>query len=459
MKAHPLILLALLAGPAAAASPADFAWQAEVCLEAAERDELAAVTLTPAVYAQSRTDLGDLALFDDAGRAVPFKIESVTASDREVNRQERTLTLRQVEELPGNVLRLTLADPNTNGLPLLRGLRLETPLRDFERRVRVEGSVDGTSWRLLATNAPIFDVSRYAAFAHHEIALAPAAGCRLVRLTCEAVEQRPRASTQLTEVDDGDARRLQTTRQTTVDARPFQVTRLVGWAEVPRTAAVLVPYAVAWRTNLVVSRAGPRRLLGNVAGARLPLRRLVLRVTGTDVSQPFRLLGARAPAAALPLDAEPERLLAEGRLVRFAFRDFLRESLTIDFADGRWDDYRLELPEPAADFAIAGIEAWGECHRLFFIARPGQHYRLLCGGDSAAGAAGNHAADAVQVLRQQGFAPVAATITALTRNSDARPRHGVAAWQGRWIFPTGVALAVAALAWALVHASRKVSLD
>ena len=55
--------------------------------------------------------------------------------------------------------------------PAAEELTVVTPLKDFERRVRVFGSDNGKDWTPLVTDGLVFDYSRYMNVSNHDIRL------------------------------------------------------------------------------------------------------------------------------------------------------------------------------------------------------------------------------------------------------------------------------------------------
>ena len=111
------------------------------------------VILGPRVFDNARRDLGDLRLFDASGRAVPYAL-------REMRRRFRREKFEASEfnrgEGPDDSSELVL-DLGDEGVEH-NEVKVITPGRNFRRRVVLEGSDDGKSWREIAdTNLIQFD--------------------------------------------------------------------------------------------------------------------------------------------------------------------------------------------------------------------------------------------------------------------------------------------------------------
>jgi hypothetical protein len=96
----------------------------------------------------ARPDLGDLRLYDDAGREVPFRIEQPAPSHKAV-RSARNFRVTLASNMTVAALETSLAQP-------IDRITLETPARDFIKAVTLEGSNDGQTWQTVARDQPVF---------------------------------------------------------------------------------------------------------------------------------------------------------------------------------------------------------------------------------------------------------------------------------------------------------------
>ena len=145
------ILAALhLAGVSAdGAAPAEFpaAWRYAQSLPIAQRG-LHKVSLPLDTLTRARPALEDLRLLDPSGHEVPYLLER-PARPLPSSRTPRALQVTLEAESTTLSIETGIAQP-------LTGLSLQTPAADFLKAVRIEGSTDGTTWRLLAQGQPVF---------------------------------------------------------------------------------------------------------------------------------------------------------------------------------------------------------------------------------------------------------------------------------------------------------------
>ncbi len=141
-----LIAAFLFAGSLDAITPNEWRFSQTIDVPA---NGLTRVNLPLETLDASRPDLGDVRILDSAGGEVPYLI------DRRMPRPESALRSQELRTaLEPTATRITL----TTGIKsFLKGVTFETPPGvEFIKAVQVEGSHDGTQWRSLAIDKPIF---------------------------------------------------------------------------------------------------------------------------------------------------------------------------------------------------------------------------------------------------------------------------------------------------------------
>ena len=151
-----------------AAEPASFGHSKRIDRGAAAVESILAVNFDSDVYAATRPDFPDLRIFDARSREIPYLVEKVT--------EPRTRTVRNpcgstVISLKGRGDGLDVLLRLDADAPAADGLNVMTPLRNYERRVGIEGSNDGVHWTPLLAGGLIFDYSRYMDIANRELRL------------------------------------------------------------------------------------------------------------------------------------------------------------------------------------------------------------------------------------------------------------------------------------------------
>lgn len=430
---------------------ARFRYATPLALPASSQEELAEWVLTPEAYRATRSDLADLRVVRaESGESVPCLVECVTQEREERVRRSVELRLMKAEELGDKRFQVTLErQPSQEKVGPLCGLSVQTPLRDFERRVTVEVSDDAVAWRCVAQDVRIMDLSSHADFRRTEVVL-PAVSERRLRLTVDQMDEALTGATAaVTTSTDADGAVRNIERQIREERRPFRIDRVAGWEEQVRWVRDARPLAAREVRGVsdvpaeLKSRFPKARLLGFEAG-RAPLERVQLRSAKKILSLDV-LLFAR--------DGDAEwRQIASDRVTRIAFRDFLDERMEVSFSESRAAAYCLVLPdgEAAADVEVVG--GGGPDYRAVFPYGQGQSCVLLAGDTEAEGPAG-YQPEQVRVLLRRGIRTVKATTAGWCENPSWRAAK--APGEIKWLLPAAVVLAVAVLGIAVALALRR----
>lgn len=111
--------------------------------------------LVPSVFDQARLDLGDLRLYDAAGREVPYALRV-----RRAQSESRPITAREFNRTAAADGSRELSLDLGESPPEHNQIELATAGSNFRRRVRLEGSDDGTNWRVLVEQAFLLHFQR-----------------------------------------------------------------------------------------------------------------------------------------------------------------------------------------------------------------------------------------------------------------------------------------------------------
>ncbi len=138
-------------------------WRARIEPEREAEEGLVEFSVIPEVFDRARPGLSDLRVLAGA-RALPWVKFRQAGTQRDVPVEVK---LYNPTRIPGEQNRVT-AD---FGDRLIKNrIRVQTPGRDFKRRVRVEASQDALSWQILVEDAFLFDV---AGLRHSDVSLPP----------------------------------------------------------------------------------------------------------------------------------------------------------------------------------------------------------------------------------------------------------------------------------------------
>ncbi len=453
------VLLCAAGLSARAADPSEFSRMKELAPPAGtEGRSIAAAVLDPELYAASRDDLGDLRVFR-AGTAVPHITERVTESRPRTVREIQSARRFSFREDAGNRIEVVFELLGDN--PRADGLEILTPLRDYERTLRVSTSADGAAWSALLPEAQLFDYTRYMDVAQREAAFPAPATTRFVKLEIfRADDAKTAPILELTrEFRQGKAE--SEIQKTTVETRPFRMDDVRFWKN--RTvdefkADVKRDYPAAGFT--VTRNPKEKTTIIEVKTRREPLTALRLATDSMNFRRAVTVQIRRAPGGEedwAPTAGDEWRTIAAGAVSDLSFRTVHRSSLTVAFPETRAAGYRLVIHDgDNPPLTITGVSGSGNVYRAVFLAESATPHVLYYGAPSMQ----PPEYDAAAVLGQlrQDFQPAVWTAGPEKANPGCTPRSGGGKWHAffakKLVFGGIIALVVLALGWALVRAVR-----
>ena len=286
-------LLLGLALPAAAAEPGAFRFSKAIERPSVDQECILAVVLDSDVYAATRRPFRTSASSTRRARKCP-------SSWRKPPQVERDRCGRPARAASSPCTSRTTASSwsciSTSDARAAEGLSIFTPLRNYERRVRVSGSKDGTAWTPLVGDGLVFDYSRYMDVANREVRL-PANDFRQLKIEVAGIgDTKESPFLELTR-KYRDGKEAETIEKTVLQRRPFRMDRIELW----RQGTVMVSeedkradYPVAaFRAE---EDAAGKRTIVHVQTHREPLTKFTLGTSSRNFS--------RAVAIEQPLDAQ-----------------------------------------------------------------------------------------------------------------------------------------------------------
>lgn len=361
------------------------------------QEELVAVPLDAVTYLRSSEELRNLMIFDSGGKEVPFRLARQTESKERPTEKKwtaRNLTLKpSADELD---IRFTLDDDDLQPT----SLQIETPLRNFEQRVRVFGRSQGEE-TLLADGA-VFDYSQYMDVRHVDVPLRENSfrSFRIIidKLTSEQESQ----IVELTRTLQGETEQSSQQRLL-VNRRPFRIDRI---GLIRRETRIAFNSAVTQRWPASIEAITQDNETGNTvvefSSSRQPLTKLTL----VTASQNFgRRVHLEVPdASGVRKDWNQ---IASGTVSYLKYRDIDERKLDIEFPVTRSQVYRLVIENRnSPPLSIDGLEAHGHVHQLLFLAQPEESYELHYGYQADSGQQRDYDTVAIDRLMATGISPL-----------------------------------------------------
>ncbi len=400
----------------AVADPPSLKYVKPLSLPTLDKEELVAVPLDSDVYDVTRAGLPDLRLLDAANKEVAFIVRKAV-SKRDETIQDTWTARRQpsAKPLDNGGLEITLELEREEPTP--NGVRLVSPLRNFEQRVRVEFSPDGQNWQPLLSDGLIFDYAKYIdvrsdtvhwttlADAAHDGERPADAPRRRIRITIDDVTKEQES--QLMEL----TRRLrggevtEKSERLIIDRRPFRIERIDFWRDVIRDRVTGDQQADYPLSSMAVSEdADAKQTHVTLDSRREPLTSLSLVTEARNFSRSAQVQTEREQGA-----RSSWFTIASGNVSRIDVRRLDRTNLAIAIPETRQPRYRLVIENrDSPPLTITGVTARGSVYEVVFLADPKAEYRLAYGGSDVAPP--NYDTAALTASLNAGYIPLAATL-------------------------------------------------
>lgn len=443
------IVFSMSALPALADEPA-FQFLREVKTSEHQQEELLAIMLDTDVFAATQDGLPDVRLVDGKGEVAPYLLRRVQATrSRKVH---STWTAGQLSARPLDDGGLEITAELREKDPQPTGLRLVSPLKNFEHRVRIYTSADGMKWEPAGDEAVIFDYSRYVDVRSDKISF-PETDRRHFRIVIDDVTAEQESELlRLTRRLRG-AEETERSERVTIDRRPFRIDRVDFVREEEQKQATgdeKVKYPVL--KFQVEQDSENQQTIIFVDTKRQPLTSLKLATSDKNfirraVVEVEKVKGVK----------RTWRKIGEGAVSRIDFKNLKRENLSISFRESRQAQYRIVIDNrDNAPLEITGIEAEGNRYELVFLAAPDTGYQLFYGAADAESATYDTAA--IQELLRRGFQPLQVEL-GVQQPSEGASRPAAFRWtqllNNSWLLGSVITLLVIVLGWGLYHAVKR----
>jgi hypothetical protein len=344
------------------------------------QEELIACTLDSGVFATTRDGNPDLRILGADDQEVAFLLRMASITRTDTVRKTWISQPPAVKMLKENGLEITLQLQEIDPQP--SGLRLITPLRDFERKIRVEASTDGETWHPVVESGLLFDYSQVIDVRNDLLNL-PADKLgdnpRHFRITVDDLtEEQESQLLELTRRLTGDEETNRSER-VTIRRQPFRIDRIEFWSESARQS-VRGPrdtdYPVEFSPQDQVEEKSRSQLM--ITTHRHPISSLTLVTTDRNFS--------RTAQVEVERDNGRETVwqpLGSSTISRMDFRALQREQLRITFPQTRSERLRLVIENrDSSPLSITKITAAGPAYEAIFLAEPSESYRLAYGSNS-----------------------------------------------------------------------------
>lgn len=426
------------------------------------KDRLVSVQLDEGVYREVGADLRAIRVLDAANREVPFVVRTVTAS--KTLKAERSALVQQLKATVGDGDSLTIEftiDAKNYPHPV-ESFTIDSDLSNFEQRVDVEWSKDGTTWTRVLEGALLYDYHQYLDARETKIsmpagAVSQAGGhFRLVFRKPMQVQESPLV--ELTRKLEGGA---ETSRSESllINRQVFRIERIrFSYQEEQREVGEAVTQEVPVRieVNRVDAKTGDQEIVLSCAGQ--PIQQLEFVTQDTNFGRTVwadELTGKKDEKGADIVLSH----LGQAVITRIQLEDIQRDEVKMSLPGTRVRLLRLRIDNRnSPPLSISRVAARAGVNELLFLARPGERYRLRYAGDTKAAPA--YDTLALDAAVQKGLAAERGTLgtsTLVTRPDTPQVPMRERIRLSSWWFLLLVAALVAVVGYGLYQAMRRVA--
>lgn len=402
------------------------------------------------LHQNTRDGWPDVQIRDQNSQAVPFIIREAREPDTATTiLREWTADQFTLRPLDDQALEITVTlrpeDPQPDGLKLI------TPLFDFEHRIQVfdAGSDPPVP---LCEDAVIFDYSQFMDVRRTDVELSPGTSRVLTIRVDQLTQDQQSALTELTRTFSHNTETERTERSLRL-RRAFRIDRILLRAHVRNTNATIPALQFQDVTHTKVSiDSKQQQTLIRFDTQRQPVSRITLKTSDNNFS---RLVTAQIRTQESP---EQWQDIATDTIRRFSVGKLHEEQLSLNFPQIRHTAWRLVIDNrDSPPLSLQGLNLASPIHEAVLLVTPGQACSLLYGDDNVA--APNHDTEAITRALQAGEAPVLATTGSvrLRRIVATPPKKSVGHVLNHPVFlSVVVAILVVALGTSLYKAMGKV---
>jgi hypothetical protein len=365
---------------AAASAEPNLRYAKAITTPALNTEELLAVILDSDVFAATQDGFADLRILDAGDRETAFILRPATETRAEKVRRIWSPRKPRIKLLENDGLEITLELVKDDPTP--HGMRLLTPLTNFEQRVQVFTSSDSDSWTPLLEDGVIFDYSQFMDVRNDSLEFPAAAAdggdnsYRHFRILIDDVTKDQQS--QLMEL----TRRLQGGDETNrservvVHRHPLRIDRIEFWRDEEHQSVSgkrQIPYLT--KSETAKELADENQTIVTISARREPLTSLRLETSDRNFSRTARVEALRQRGQNSTWET-----LGSATVSRLDFRELKRESLDIAIPETRETNLRFVVENgDNAPLNISRIATRGPAYEVVFMGDPKASYRLAYG--------------------------------------------------------------------------------
>ena len=419
----------------------------EISTQTDNEEALVAVELDDLIYAATNGDPTDLRIVDSNGHRVPFLIQNPQVTTPRTVRKSWTANRVHGVPLPDGGLEITVRrDPKS---PLPDGIEIDSPLRDFEHRIRVFTSRDGATWTPHGEATTLFDYSQFIDARNVEVNFPQTDATHFRFVVDEATQSQELSRLELTRKFKAN---IETNRRekVLVDRRPFRINRIAFlWSE--RQPKVTGNRTRTYRVDSydIKEDDDAHETVVRVDVPNAPITSLKLQTQSSNFSRRVVVEALRSST-----NRDVWTQVANHTLSKFEFHHLKESHLNVTFSEHRARSYRLRIQNrenPPLD--ITGVLASGNVYQVVFLASNNSTYQLVYASDERRPP--DFDTRALQALVGDGFQPSKSTLGRPTTLTATPPRRLNYLVNEARIMIVAIVALVIVLSWTLYGAVQR----
>ena len=413
-------------------------------------ESLARFDLDPEVFRNTTDRFSDLRLVKvsgDSGIEIPHLVSRV---DRYVPPESAKLIQSEVvsfgENPDGSVeFEVSLSERNER----CATIDFRTPLRDFEKSVSVQGSVDGTDWEALISEALIFDRERFLDFRKTRLEL-PENEARFLRIRIADATDEQRSLVREISRTVGERNGASVTETGSVATRAFRIDSLRFLTE--ERDALEAEDERTYSAKIIEVLEDSETLCSNIVleTGRAPLTEFEFLSSDRNFRREVRIQVPIGPSR------DSWRTIKRGRIFRYHIGDFQEENLSINFDSLRSDRFRIQIENgDSPPLKIDKVVATGDIHEVLFLSEPEAEWAIYYGSTNETLASPKYDTAALVLAKGRGIAAERFTPGEERENPGFQSNFVRPGWsEQKWALWLVITLLVGGLILILIKAGR-----
>ncbi|MDF1861554.1 MAG: hypothetical protein P1U87_15165 [Verrucomicrobiales bacterium] len=425
-----------------------------------EKEGLGVLRLDSEVFRDANQNLGDLRLLSEADSAfeeIPYIIERKVISKPAKHPRPIPSRVLDFSETENGTIEVIVELEEDSGKAAV--LKIETPLRDFEKQIQVSGSSDQSNWTGLVTEGLIFDHERFLDFRRTTLEL-PANDFRWFRVRISGATDQQRSLVRSLHKTVSESNGLTMQESLTETKRTFRIDRLAFYTEKQsfEKRMSMLSYPAEIFANTVNEETNQSEILLDIESCPVDTLRFE-----TPDRNFRRNIEIQAPRAFTPSgEVSQWRTFHKTSIHRFQIGDFSEEKMEVSFSppaiNQRARQLRILLSNgDSPPITIERIKAFGEIYDLKFLTTTSGTRTLYFGAGGNDIQKPSYDVSAIRIADRENVEQILFTAGPVIANPafTGSASRGLALNQP-WILWLAIIAVVACLVLVLVRAATKI---